>query len=115
MIQKVTAARWLAISLGLLLLARSADAGPAEIGEKIKVKTPDKQTVVVFKPRGEEIKIKFVDGGRERVLRGKLKDSGKREYEEEGGARENIYAEQRGSLVHPDTGTGDRAHEPPQT
>jgi len=60
-------------------------SGAAAEAEKIKIKTPDELTVVVFKPRGEEVKIEFQEDGRERVLRGKLKESGKRKYDEEGG------------------------------
>ncbi len=65
--------------------APAAAADAAGAAEKIKIKTPDDEAVVTFKPRGEEVKIEFAEEGGERVLRGRLKESGKRKYEDEGG------------------------------
>ncbi len=63
--------------------APAADA--AGWAEKIKIKTPDDQTLVEFKQRGEELKIEFSTGGRMQVLRGAPNEKDKRKYELEGG------------------------------
>ncbi len=90
---------WLLLLLALALSAcgsrGNAPAGNAGGGapaadaagwaEQIKIKTPDDQTLVEFKQRGEELKIEFSTGGRMQVLRGAPNEKDKRKYELEGG------------------------------
>jgi hypothetical protein len=80
-----------------LLLAgcgRSTDSRPspdpvkpssAASSDRIKIKTPDERAVVEFDVKADEARIEFNSGGQTKVLRGDLKDTGKRKYELEGG------------------------------
>ena len=65
---------------------RPAGATDTASAGKIKIKTPDDQTVVEFKPGGENVKIEFTTSGQAKVLHGDIRDSGKRKYTLEGGS-----------------------------
>jgi uncharacterized protein YkuJ len=62
--------------------AQPVSASDSDWPEKIKIKTPDDKPIVELKRRGDDIKLEFGI----QVLRGKVKDSGKRKYEPEGGS-----------------------------
>jgi hypothetical protein len=59
----------------------SGSVNTAASKDKIKIKTPDEQTVVEFSDTGGEPQIEFSVNGQKQILRGKSKDSSKRKYE----------------------------------
>ena len=66
--------------------AASPAASTAADADKVKVKSPDGKELVTIREQGDgKIKIEFFADGQQRVMRGEMKDSGKRKYEIEGG------------------------------
>ena len=65
--------------------ASPPSASTTDASDKIKIKTPDEQSVVEFKLNGDSPKVEFSQGGQTKVLRGELSKNDKRKYQLEGG------------------------------
>jgi len=77
---KGTVLFWIGVLCVLVLMPENALCE-----EKIKIKNPAGEIIVVLKPKDGGMKIEFSAEGGNKILRGKTKDSGKKKYELEGG------------------------------
>lgn len=73
--------------------AEQYEPAAGQYDEKIKLKTPEGERIAEFKLGEDAVKVEFGPEGSVNILKGKLRDDGKRKYEIEGGM---VVAEVKG-------------------